>query len=167
MIIDNALKAPILAFSGCQLSGALLPQNDKNAMIDCMGSGRTRSTTPDLFSTASARVPSPSANSPSSTPSYALPKNLPDAISYLDGDQLDRLLAAVLAEQRRRGKKIPVSDNSPRKSLVKVDAPPLPQGKLNAIRAAFKAGFTPSRIARQFRISESDVKKALASDPSK
>ena len=132
-----------------------------------IGSGRTRSTTPGLFSTASARVPSPSVKSPSSTPSYALPKNLPDAISYLDDDQLDRLLAAVLAEQRRRGKKIPVSDNSPRKSLVKVDAPPLPQGKLNAIRAAFKAGFTPSRIARQFRISESDVKKALASDPSK
>jgi hypothetical protein len=78
-----------------------------------MGSGRTRSTTPGLFSTASARVPSPSVKSPSSTPSYALPKNLPDAISYLDDDQLDRLLAAVLAEQRRRGKKIPVSDNSP------------------------------------------------------
>ena len=131
-----------------------------------MGSGRTRSTTPDLFSTASARVPSPSANSPSSTPSYALPKNLPDAIRYLDDDQLDRLLAAVLAEQRRRGKNIPVSDNSLRKPL-KVDAPASPQGKLNAIRAAFKAGFTPSRIARQFRISESDVKKALASDPSK
>jgi hypothetical protein len=46
-------------------------------------------------------------------------------------------------------------------------APPLPQGKLNAIRAAFKAGFTPSRIARQFRISKSDVKKALASDEMK
>jgi hypothetical protein len=73
------------------------------------------------------------------------------------------LLAAVLIEQRRRGKKVPVSDKSPRKPLIKVVAPP-PQGKLNAIRAAFKAGFTPSRIARQFRISQSDVKKALASD---
>ena len=131
-----------------------------------MGSGRTRSTTPDLFSTASARVPLlPSVNLPPSTQSYALPKNLPDAIRYLDDDQLDRLLAAVLAELRRRGKKVPVSDNSPRKALVKVDAPPLPQGKLNAIRAAFKAGFTPSQIARQFRISKSDVKKALATLP--
>jgi len=71
------------------------------------------------------------------------------------------------AAAARRGKKVPVSDNNPRKALVKADAPPLPQGKLNAIRAAFKAGFTPSRIARQFRISKSDVKKALASDPSK
>jgi len=40
-------------------------------------------------------------------------------------------------------------------------------GKLNAVRAAFKAGVTPSRIARQFGISQSDVRKALASDPKK
>ena len=156
-------SGPIVGFFKMPAFGRTLPQNDKNAMIGRMGNGRTRSTTPDLFSTASARFPSPSVNSPSSTPSYALPKNLPDAIRYLDDDQLDRLLAAALAEQRRRGKNVPVSDNSPRKALVKVDAPPLPQGKLNAIRAAFKAGFTPSRIARQFRISKSDVKKALAS----
>ncbi|MGC1916413.1 MAG: hypothetical protein WA710_14660 [Pseudolabrys sp.] len=77
------------------------------------------------------------------------------------------MLAAVVAEQRRRGKKVPVSDKSPRKALVKMVAPPLPQGKLNAIRAAFKAGFTPSRIARQFRISQSEVKKALASNEKK
>ena len=86
-----------------------------------------------------------------SSQSYALPKNLPSAIRYLDDDQLNRLLAAVLAEQSRRGKKVPMSDKSPRKALVKVVAPPLPQGKLNAIRAAFKAGFTPSRIARLFQ----------------
>jgi hypothetical protein len=73
----------------------------------------------------------------------------------------------VLAEQRRRGKKVPVSDKSTRKGPVKVVAPPLALGKLNAIRAAFEAGFTPSRIARQFRISQSDVRKALANDPSK
>jgi hypothetical protein len=102
-----------------------------------------------------------------SSQSYALPKNLSSALGYLDDDQLDRLLAAVLAEQRRRGKKVPVSDKSPRKTLVRVVAPPLPQGKLNAIRAAFKAGFTPSRIARQFRISQADVKRALASDEMK
>jgi hypothetical protein len=63
-----------------------------------------------------------------SSQSYALPKNLPSAIRYLDDDQLDRLLAAVLAEQRRRGKKVPESDKSSRKALVKVVAPPLPQG---------------------------------------
>ena len=32
------------------------------------------------------------------------------------------------------------------------------------VRAAFKAGITPSRIARQFGLSQSDVRKALAGD---
>jgi hypothetical protein len=146
-----------------------------------MGNGNNPSIKPDLISeqqspdtSSSSASEAKSSSLPTdetaaaSSQSYALRKNLPSAIRYLDDDQLDRLLAAVLAEQRRRGKKVPVSDKSPRKSLVKkVVAPPLPQGKLNAIRAAFKAGFTPSRIARQFRISQSDVKKALASDPSK
>jgi len=44
---------------------------------------------------------------------------------------------------------------------------PLTQGKLNAVRAAFKAGVTPSRIARQFGISQADVPKALARDAQK
>ena len=135
-----------------------------------MGNGNNPSIKPDLFSEQqspdTSSSPASEAKS-SSSQSYALPKNLPSAIRYLDDDQLDRLLAAVLAEQRRRGKKVPVSDKSPRKALLKVVAAPLPQGKLNAIRAAFKAGFTPSRIARQFRISQSDVRKALANDPSK
>ena len=37
-------------------------------------------------------------------------------------------------------------------------------GKLNAVRAAFKAGITPAKIAKQFGISQSDVRKVLASD---
>jgi hypothetical protein len=144
-----------------------------------MGNGNNPSIKADLFSERQSPDTSPSSTSEAkssplpdetaaaSSQSYALPKNLSSALGYLDNDQLDRLLAAVLAEQRRRGKKVPVSDKSPRKPLVEVVAPPLPQGKLNAIRAAFKAGFTPSRIARQFRISQSDVKKALASDEMK
>jgi predicted transcriptional regulator len=43
----------------------------------------------------------------------------------------------------------------------------LTQGQVNAVRAAFKAGITPSRIARQFGISQANVRKALAGDPSK
>ena len=145
-----------------------------------MGNGNNPSIKADLFSEQqSPDTSSSSASEAKSSPlrtdetaaassqSYALPKNLPSAIRYLDDDQLDRLLAAVRVEQRRRGKKAPLSDKSARKPLVKVVAPPLPQGKLNAIRAALKAGFTPSRIARQFRISQSDVKKALASDEMK
>jgi hypothetical protein len=41
---------------------------------------------------------------------------------------------------------------------------PLTRGQINAVRAAFKAGITPPRIARQFGISQSNVRKALASD---
>ena len=37
-------------------------------------------------------------------------------------------------------------------------------GKINALRAAFQAGVKPSAIARQFGISQSDVKRALAGD---
>ena len=37
----------------------------------------------------------------------------------------------------------------------------LTTGKLNAVRAAFKAGAKPAAIARQFGISQSDVRKAL------
>jgi hypothetical protein len=118
---------------------------------------------------------SPSVNSPpsvvadggatSSSPSYALPTNLPSALKHLDNDQLDRLLTAVRTEQQLRGKTLPKSVEPTRKQRTKeVNAPPLAQGKLNAVRAAFKAGVTPSRIAREFGISQSDVRKTLAGD---
>jgi DNA invertase Pin-like site-specific DNA recombinase len=85
-------------------------------------------------------------------------------MNQLDDQELDRLLAAVIAEQKRRGRRPPVSDGSSRKRKVEATSVPLTQGKLNAVRAAFKAGVTPSRIARQFGISQSDVRKALAGD---
>jgi hypothetical protein len=144
-----------------------------------MGSSRTRSTTPDLFSTGSTTVPlSLSVNSPpsvvsdggavSTSPSCALPTNLPSALSHLDDVQLDRLLAAVIAErQARGGKNPPVLEKSSRKQRIKEVAVPLAQGKLNAVRAAFKAGVTPSRIARQFGVSLSNVRRALAGDEKK
>jgi hypothetical protein len=93
---------------------------------------------------------------------YALPTNLPSALSHLDNDQLDRLLAAVLAEREARGgKKSPLSEQASREKPSNEAAPSLPQGKLNAVRAAFKVGVRPSQIARQFGISQSDVRQAL------
>jgi predicted transcriptional regulator len=41
------------------------------------------------------------------------------------------------------------------------------RAKLNAVRAAFKAGVRPSRIAKQLGVSLSDVRKALAGDEKK
>jgi DNA invertase Pin-like site-specific DNA recombinase len=72
-------------------------------------------------------------------------------------------LSAVIAEQKRRGNKSP-AEISRKQRVDVVAAVPLTQGKLNAVRAAFKAGVTPSRIARQFGISQSDIRKALASE---
>ena len=43
----------------------------------------------------------------------------------------------------------------------------LTRGQVNAVRSAFKAGITPARIARQFGISQSNVRKALANDEAK
>jgi hypothetical protein len=141
-----------------------------------MGTRSNPSIKPDLFSTQQPRDTSSPASETKSkdkpaagaSPSYALPTNLPSALRHLHNDQLDRLFAAVLAEREARGgKKLPVSDEAAREKPSKEPAPFLPQGKLNAVRAAFKAGVKPSQIARQFGISQSDVRKALASDETK
>jgi hypothetical protein len=128
----------------------------------------TRST-PDLFSHSSASQSSSAAENSSAASSktaaslrHILPADLSNAIKHLADQELDRLLAAVLAEQKRRGTKLPASDESSRKRKAETTSAPLTQGKLNAVLAAFKAGVTPSRIARQFGISQSDVRKALA-----
>ena len=60
-----------------------------------------------------------------------------------DQDVIDALLAAVTAE-------------APRSSLT--------TGKLDAVRAGFKAGVKPSAIARQFGISQSNIRTALAGE---
>jgi hypothetical protein len=93
-----------------------------------------------------------------------LPADLPNAIKQLDDQEFDRLLAAVLAEQKRRGKRLPVPERKQRGDVAPTS---LTRGQFNAVRAAFKAGVTPSRIARQFGLSQTDVRKALASDESK
>jgi hypothetical protein len=127
--------------------------------------------TPDLFSSAPAREPdsqpSEPIGSPNAVPSrHVLPADLPNVIRHLNDQELDQLLSAIIAEQKHRGKKL--SAEMSRKHRVEVvTAVPLTQGKLNAVRAAFKAGITPSRIARQFGISQSDIRKALASEISK
>jgi hypothetical protein len=143
-----------------------------------MSKGRTQPRTPDLFSTTSTPERSPCSNlslsSPpttnaagkASSPRYVLPRDLPNAVKHLNGQELDQLLAVALAEARRRGRKPPVSDESSRKQRVEAVDVPLTLGKLNAVRAAFKAGVKPSQIARQFGISQSDVRKVLARDAS-
>jgi predicted DNA-binding protein (UPF0251 family) len=74
------------------------------------------------------------------------------------------LQAAVFAEQKRRGTKPAVSIQTPDNPRIEAVAVHLTPGKMNAVRAAFKVGVKPSQIARQFGLSQSDVRKALASD---
>jgi len=121
---------------------------------------RTRSMTPDLFSQASQlNVPLSRIGVTTSFLRHVLPHDLPKAIKQLENRELEELLSAVLAEQRRR--RLPPVDRSPRKPQI--EALPLTPGKLNAVRASLAAGITPSRIARQFGLSLSQVRKALAS----
>ena len=91
---------------------------------------------------------------------YVLPQNLDAALRQLSDADIDKLATAVLEERtRRKGPLAP--DNSHRKQPDETNSPALPQGKLNAVRAAFKAGIIPNRIAREFGLSRSDVKSAL------
>jgi hypothetical protein len=136
-------------------------------------------TIPDLFSaTPTAPAAGPSAvpkgkavpDNLASQPRHFLPKDLAGALKRLDDTEIDALLAAVTTEAERRGrrppspaKKKPASAAKPqRQAPVEDTVGSLTTGKLNAVRAAFKAGVKPSAIARQFGISQSDVRKALA-----
>jgi hypothetical protein len=90
---------------------------------------------------------------------HILPRDLDAAIKHLDDRELERLILAALQERDRR--KLPVPEKSERKSQTEMATAALPQGKLNAIRAAFKAGVPPSRIAKLFGVSRSDVQTSL------
>jgi hypothetical protein len=108
-----------------------------------------------------------------SRPRYLLPKDLAGALKRLDDGEIDVLLSAVATEAERRGrlpasaaKRNPATHAKPKAERTPVEdiTGRLTKGKLNAVRAAFKAGVKPSAIARQFGISQSDVRKALAAE---
>jgi hypothetical protein len=157
-----------------------------------MGRDPTELTTPDLFSTNELRdtslsptkpIAAPNTAADTSTQRHVLPKNLSHAVTQLSDTELDQLCKAAFDEAKRRrrfrwsiGTDSTPSPRRPSDVVTKRSPPthkrrkadiaevPLTRGQLNAVRAAFKAGVTPSRIARQFGISQSNVRKALASD---
>jgi hypothetical protein len=116
---------------------------------------------------------------------HVLPRDLSNALKQVDDGELDRLFAATRHELQRRGSSLTstagirptthmgteqrASDQSTatEESLERrqPEELALTQGQVNAVRATFKAGITPSRIARQFGISQSDVRKVLALEP--
>ncbi len=123
-----------------------------------MPTRRPAETTPDLFSappTVTAAGPSAVAKGKAGPDGLAsqqrhfLPKDLAGALKRLHDVEIDALLAAVTTEAERRGRRPP----SPAKEKPVADAKPqrrqeaaedgvgsLTTGKLNAVRAAFKAG---------------------------
>ena len=116
---------------------------------------------------------------------HVLPRDLSNALKQLDDGELDRLFAATRYELQRRGRLFTstavirptthrgteqrasnqsTTTESPERRQQEEPNVALTQGQVNAVRAAFKAGIRPSRIARQFGISQSDVRKVLASE---
>jgi hypothetical protein len=132
-----------------------------------------KTSVPDLFAPATAEpkqqvfAPKVSTDTVASASSsrHLLPKDLPAALVWLDDSELDSLLAAVIEEAKRRDR-APKTSVAPHARQARTDnnETKLPLGQMNAVRAAFKAGVKPSMIARQFGISQSDVRKAIASD---
>lgn len=152
-----------------------------------MGSDRIQPPTPDQFSAGGTEGQPHNAGSEPAlihrAPKPVLPKDLPKALGYLDDQVLDRLLGAAIDEVKRRGRLPPGFEGSSAKTVAgsaepisppteassrprrrQMAPPSLTRGQVNAVRAAFKAGITPSRIARQFGLTQSDVRKALAAD---
>jgi len=156
-----------------------------------MPRGRTQPPTPDLFSADAFPAPASQGPSPKAAADkaadnslhwYVLPKDLPHALKQLDDSELVSLLAAAFDEAKRRdklrpglmasalegrgptAKGSPRNDQRPRARQGHSAALSLTRGQVNAVRAAFKAGIGPSRIAREFGISRTDVHKVLASD---
>jgi hypothetical protein len=148
-----------------------------------MGRERGEQVLPDLFSMDAVRdasTPQHATTDATAEPKpqrHILPKNLRNAVEHLSDGELDLLHTATFEELKRRGR-LPPSVGADAEHLSRrrlnlhrrqTDLPQvsLTRGQVNAVRAAFKAGITLSRIARQFGISQSNVRKALAIDEPK
>jgi hypothetical protein len=159
-----------------------LPTDTVRGMLIAMGRDPAERPAPDLFPTATdSASPAPKATTDSAPRQYVLPKNLRHAVKHLSDGELDLMHAATVEELKRRGRTVKnvEADLPARPDLTKIQSPPsetaklnaaevlLTRGQVNAVRSAFKAGITPSRIAREFRIPLSDVRQALARDETK
>lgn len=148
-------------------------------------SSRSLDQEPDLFSDAasSARrdTRAPVAKETAAPRHYILPKDLPSALKWLSEEELRALADAIAAEQHRRN---PQKSSAPvqeftaptpgvrkpavakpvkqKPEILDQKGPSLTKARINTIRAMFKAGVKPVTIARQFGISQADVRKALS-----
>jgi hypothetical protein len=104
--------------------------------------------------------------------------NLMQAVGQLGDEELADLIRVAVGEARRRGVSLgqegeekegttPLAE----KPTTRVSTPPkratppmpeIPVGKLNLIRAALQAGFSPARVAKDFGVSTATVRKLRA-----
>ena len=110
-------------------------------------------TTPDLFSTHAPAKASEPPTAPqeraAAQPRHFLPKDLAGALKQLGDPEIDALLSAVTTEAERRGRLSvqPLKEKFAADAKTQAQQAPneavagsLTTGKLNAVRAAFKAG---------------------------
>jgi hypothetical protein len=142
-----------------------------------------------LFSTVEVGNTSPSRSKPTAPMRYPNPqrmrhilaKDLPNTVKHLSDGELHSLYTVTLKEMKRRGGLAPspagqtASQQKRSRSIDKIAHARQPdlsevhltRGQVKAVRSPFKAGIAPARIAREFGISQSDVRRALATDESK
>ena len=115
------------------------------------------------FEVAMARSVNPSG---SSARPHLLPPDLPKALTWLSVEELDTLANAIQTEQKRRAAS---TGNAGVFRIAGKPSRPNPVGprigQINAIRAAIKAGVTPTTIAKQFGVTKATVAEIASSRP--
>ncbi len=89
---------------------------------------------------------------------FALPADLGRALRHLDDADFDRLLECVTAEARRRGRQ----DSKAVGGKTRQPAARVTPGQKRLVLAAFEAGLRPAAIAREFRVSRTQVEAVVA-----
>ena len=128
---------------------------------------------PDLFSIATVpHTPAPPATPPAPTAGSLdiSPEDVGRVILRWSDDEVERLCGVVAAEARRRGLLPPERDPkgdasagpSIRQRRPELLAKGLAPGKVNAIRAASRAGVKLSKIAQEFGVPLAAVKRVIA-----
>ena len=112
---------------------------------------------PDLFSGPAMDEPVLSEAPAAARPRPLLPSDLAASLQILSAAEFERLLSAVNGEASRRRKSEPTSAQAHVPRPQKANAG-IPSGKANAVRAV-----KPSAIARQFGISQADIRALLNS----
>jgi hypothetical protein len=129
---------------------------------------------PDLFSIETVpRTPAPPAATPAPMPAAGSldisPEDFGRMIVRWSDDEVERLRRVVAAEARRRGllppEREPEGDASAGRSIrqrrPELLAKGLAPGKVNAIRAANRAGVKLSKIAQEFGVPLAAVKQVI------